>query len=226
MSISNPPTTPPGYRLTRSLAERLSSNWWIMLVDGLVLIVAGVLILSIDWDRRSLATFIGALFIFEGLAVAMADGIDPTSRRTNVAFGLLSVAAGVAIIVWPSPGLVAVAVFLGSWLIVTGTATIVGAFAARKFLPYWGLWALVGLCEIPLGVLALADPGATLAAIITVAGIWGVAIGAMRVALSFEIKRLPHEVDKFYGDGDGDARAARDATTTAPTTSSTAATTS
>jgi uncharacterized membrane protein HdeD (DUF308 family) len=171
-----------------------------------------VLIFSIDWDRRSLATFIGALFIFEGLALALTDGLDPTSRRTNVAFGLLSIAAGVAIIVWPSPGLVAVAVFLGAWLIVTGTVTIVGAFSARKFLPYWGLWLLMGVCEVALGVLALADPGATLAAIITVAGIWAVAIGVMRVALSFEIKRLPHEVDKAYGNGNGngDGRAARD----------------
>jgi uncharacterized membrane protein HdeD (DUF308 family) len=229
MSISTTPTPPLGYSLTRGLAERLSRNWWVMLLDGLVLIVAGVLIFSIDWDRRSLATFIGALFIFEGLALALTDGLDPTSRRTNVAFGLLSIAAGVAIIVWPSPGLVAVAVFLGAWLIVTGTVTIVGAFSARRFLPYWGLWLIMGLCEVALGVLALADPGATLAAIITVAGIWAVAIGVMRVALSFEIKRLPHEIDRAYGNGNGDGRAAqdsaaqdsaaRDTTTTAAATS-------
>jgi uncharacterized membrane protein HdeD (DUF308 family) len=223
MSISTTPDRPPGYSLTRGLAERLSRNWWVMLLDGLVLIVAGVLIFSIDWDRRSLATFIGALFIFEGLALAMTDGLDRTSRRTNVVFGILSIAAGVAIIVWPSPGLVAVAVFLGAWLIVTGTVTIVGAFSARKLLPYWGLWLIMGVCEVALGVLALADPGATLAAIITVAGIWAVAIGVMRVALAFEIKRLPHEIDKTYDSGDRNGRvAARDATTSAADSTTTA----
>jgi hypothetical protein len=43
----------------------------------------------------------------------------------------------------------------------------------------------------------------------------------MRVALSFEIKRLPHEIDKAYGNGNGngDGRATRDATTTAAATS-------
>lgn len=199
MSIPTTPTTSLGHRLTRDVAERLSRNWWIVLLDGMVLTVAGVLIFSIHWDRRSLATFIGALFIFEGLALALSDGIVPTARRTNLVAGLLSLAAGVAIIAWPSPGLLAVAVFLGAWLIVTGTMTIVGAFAASRVFPYWWLWLLVGLCEVPLGGLALADPGATLAAIITVAGIWAVAIGVMRVVLSFEIKRLPHEVDKAYG---------------------------
>ena len=55
-----------------------------------------------------------------------------------------------------------------------------------------------GLLEIPLGVIALADPGATLTALILVAGIWAVAIGVTRVAMSFELKRLPRDVDKAF----------------------------
>ena len=57
---------------------------------------------------------------------------------------------------------------------------------------------ITGLLEVPLGVLALADPDATLAAIVTLAGIWGVAIGVSRVVTSFELKRLPHDVDKAF----------------------------
>jgi len=163
-----------------------------------LLIVAGVLIFTIDWSLRSLATFIGALFIFEGLSAAMTAGIDRGARQVNVITGLLSIAAGVAIIVWPGPGIVAVAVFLGAWLIVTGTVAIAGAFAARRVLPDWWLLLLLGLVQIPLGVLALADPGATLAALITVAGIWAVAVGVMRVILAFQVKRLPDEVDELW----------------------------
>jgi hypothetical protein len=53
-------------------------------------------------------------------------------------------------------------------------------------------------------VLALADPGATLAALITVAGIWAAAIGVMRIVLSFEIKRLPDDVEKAWTTRDGE----------------------
>jgi uncharacterized membrane protein HdeD (DUF308 family) len=60
------------------------------------------------------------------------------------------------------------------------------------------LLLIIGLLEIPLGVLALADPGATLAAFVTVGGIWAVAVGVMRVVLSFEIKRLPQTVDDAF----------------------------
>jgi uncharacterized membrane protein HdeD (DUF308 family) len=182
-------------KLTRDLAERVARNWRILLLDGLLLIVAGVLIFSIDWSVRSLSIFIGALFIVHGISTALAGGLDRTARNTNAVTGLLSVAAGVAIMVWPHPGLVAVAVFLGAWLIVMGTVTITGAFAARDLIPDWWLWLILGLLEIPLGVLALANPGATLAALVTVGGIWAVGVGVMYVVLAFQLKRLPDQVE-------------------------------
>src|SRR3954452_24602481 len=193
-----PGTTPFGYTLTRDAAKQIARNWWLLLLNGLLLIVAGVLIFSIDWSVRSLATFIGVLFIVQGAAEALTTGIDARVRRANVITGLLSVAAGVLIIVWPEPGVVAVAVILGAWLIVVGTLTVAGSFAARDVLPNWWLLLILGLLEIPLGVLALANPGGTLAALITVAGIWAVAVGVMRIVLAFEIRRLPDDVDEAW----------------------------
>jgi uncharacterized membrane protein HdeD (DUF308 family) len=203
------PGTTLGQKLTRDAAERIASNWWRLLLNGAVLIVAGVLIFSIDWSIRSLSTFIGALFIFEGIAAALTAGLDLGARRTNVITGLLSIGAGIAIIVWPTPGLIAVAVFLGAWLIVVGTMTITGAFAVRKLISDWWLWLITGLLEVALGVLALADPGATLAALITVAGIWAVAIGVMRIILAFQVKDLPETVDEALAAPAGDAQTPR-----------------
>ena len=183
-----------GYKLTREVAQQLARNWWLLLLNGAVLVVAGVLIFSIDWTIRDLATFIGALFIFQGVAEALTSGIDARVRRTNVITGLLSIATGVAIIVWPAPGLVAVAIVLGAWLIVTGTIAIAGAFAARELLPDWWLLLLIGLLEIPLGVLALANPGATAQMPATVMSAASVA----RIVLAFQVKRLPSRVDQAF----------------------------
>jgi uncharacterized membrane protein HdeD (DUF308 family) len=193
-----PGSVPLGYRLTRDAAQQIARNWWVLLLNGALLIVAGFLIFSIHWTVRDLATFLGALFIFQGIAEALTTGIDARVRRANVITGLLSIAAGVLIIVWPEPGLLAVAIVLGAWLIVMGTLAIAGAFTARSVLPDWWLLLIVGLLEIPLGVLALANPGATLAALITVAGIWAITFGVMRVVLAFEVKRLPSYVDQAF----------------------------
>jgi uncharacterized membrane protein HdeD (DUF308 family) len=196
-----PGTVPDfAHKFSRDAAERVSRNWSLLLLNGLLLIVAGVLIFTIHWSVRSLATFIGALFIIEGLVMALTTGIDKRVRQANVLSGLLSVAAGVAIIVWPAPGIVAVAIFLGAWLIVIGTITISSSLAARRFISDWWLLFILGLLEVPLGVLALADPGATLAAIITVGGIWAVAVGVTRVVLSFEVKNLPKRVDRAFSE--------------------------
>ena len=205
------------YDFAHSAAEEVSRRWWVLLLNGLLLIVAGVLIFSIDWGVRSLATFIGALFIVEGVAEAMSGGIDQSTRRTNILIGLLSIAAGIAIIAWPAPGLVAVAVFLGSWLIVMGTVTIAGSFAARPILPSWWMWLIIGLLEVPLGVLALADPGATLAALVTVAGIWAVAIGVTETVLAFELRHLPNDVDKAFGTAGNSWRSTADSSTSKET---------
>jgi uncharacterized membrane protein HdeD (DUF308 family) len=199
-----------GRNLTRQAAQRVADNWWRLLVNGLALIVAGILIFSSNWSIRSLATFIGALFILQGITYALATGIDARVRQANVVTGLLSIATGIVIIAWPGPGIVVLAIFLGAWLIVVGTLTISGAFAARRVLPYWWLLLITGLLEIRLGVLALANPGARLAALITVGGIWAVAIGVMRIVLAFEIKRLPDEVDEAWTAADRNGAAAGD----------------
>ena len=188
-----------GDQLSRDAAEKLARNWTYLLLNGLVLIVAGVLIWSIDWSVRSLSTFIGALFIFEGLWIMLTAGVS--FRAGNFFTGLLSVAAGVVIIAWPKPSLIVLGIFLGSWLLVVGTITVSGAFAARRVMPGWWLLLILGVSEVILGVLALADPGATLAALITVGGIWAVVIGAMRVVLAFEIRHLPDDVDKALKGG-------------------------
>ena len=70
------PGTAVGQRLTRAVAEGLASNWWRLLLNGIVLVIAGFLIFSINWTIRELATFIGALFIFQGVAHALTTGID------------------------------------------------------------------------------------------------------------------------------------------------------
>jgi uncharacterized membrane protein HdeD (DUF308 family) len=190
-------------RLTRQIAERIARNWWVLLVDGLALIVAGVLIFSIDWSVRSLSIFIGALFILQGISTAFIRGVDRSAQTTNMVAGLASVGAGVAIIVWPDPGVTAVAIFLGAWLIVMGTLTVTGAFAGRDVIPDWWLWLILGLLEITLGVLALADPGNTLAALVTVGGIWAVVMGVMYVVMGFELRRLPNRVDEMLAPVNG-----------------------
>jgi uncharacterized membrane protein HdeD (DUF308 family) len=108
-----PGTVPDfGRRLSREAAERVARNWWLLLFDGVLLIVAGFLLFSIDWTIRSLATFFGVVFILEGVAEALTSGIAARVRRANVITGLLSVG--------------------GIWVVAVGVLRIVLAFEIKR----------------------------------------------------------------------------------------------
>ena len=72
---------------------------------------------------------------------------------------------------------------------------------------------LVGLLEIPLGVLALAEPRRDARRDHHRRRHLGRLGRGLRVVLSFEIKRLPHDVDETYGVRGHNGPATREAST-------------
>jgi uncharacterized membrane protein HdeD (DUF308 family) len=170
-------------------AEQAASSWWVFLVAGLISIVFGALILSIDWTINGLAAFVATLFIIQGAAYLITKPLDGGTRSTNVIAGLLGIAAGIALLVWPGKGLYVVAVFIGAWIVVSGVMHIVGALANRQA-PHWWLVLILGVIETPLGIWAIRRPGITLAILITLIGVWAIVMGIWEIAIAFEVRKL------------------------------------
>ena len=170
-------------------AEQVASSWWVFLLAGVISLVFGALILSIDWTLNGLAAFVGALFIIQGAAYLITKPLDGGTRSTNVIAGLLGIGAGIALLVWPSKGLYVVAVFIGAWIIVSGVMHIVGALANRQA-PHWWLVLILGLIETPLGIWAIRRPGITLAILITLIGAWAIVMGIWEIVIAFEVRKL------------------------------------
>jgi len=72
---------------------------------------------------------------------------------------------------------------LGAWLIVVGSITIAGSFAARAILPEWWLLLVIGLRGSAARCARARNSSATLGALVTVGGIWAVAVGVLRIVL-------------------------------------------
>jgi uncharacterized membrane protein HdeD (DUF308 family) len=170
-------------------AEQVASSWWVFLLAGVISIVFGALILAIDWTVNGLAAFVGTLFIIQGAAYLITKPLDGGTRSTNVIAGLLGIAAGIALLVWPDRGLYVVAVFIGAWIIVSGVMHIVGALANRQA-PHWWLVLVLGVIETPLGIWAIRRPGITLAILITLIGAWAIVMGIWQVVIAFEVRKL------------------------------------
>lgn len=174
----------------RETADQLARSWWIGVFAGLVAIIFGILILTIDWSIESLAWFIGALFVFQGLAWASGRPLDGSSRSWTIAVGLLGIAAGIALIVWPDVGLLTLAILIGASLVARGLLHVVGALANRH-VPYWWLILGLGLVEVPIGIWCLRRPGLTLALLITLTGVWSIVTGIWEIVVAFELRNLP-----------------------------------
>lgn len=174
-------------------AEGLASVWWVYLLGGVISLVFGAIILSVDWSVDGLAAFVGTLFIIEGAAFLITKPLDGGDRVTNVIAGLLAAAAGIALLVWPDRGLYTLGVFVGIFVLSSGVLHIVGAFANRHA-PYWWLVLVLGLIEIPIGIWAMRRPGLTLAVVITLTGVWAVVTGVWQCLIAFEIRNLPRRL--------------------------------
>jgi uncharacterized membrane protein HdeD (DUF308 family) len=170
-------------------AEQVASSWWVFLLAGVISVVFGALILAIEWSVNGLAAFVGALFIIQGAAYLITKPLDGGSRSTNVIAGLLGIAAGIALLVWPGRGLYVVAVFIGAWIVVSGVLHIVGALANRQA-PHWWLVLILGVIETPLGIWAMRRPGITLAILITLIGAWAIVMGIGEIVIAFEVRKL------------------------------------
>ena len=81
-----------------------------------------------------MAIWIGVGFIFQGVtATALAIDVPALPARGWYIFvGILTVIAGVLMLVWPISSIAVLAIVAGAWLVVIGTTEIVGALSARR----------------------------------------------------------------------------------------------
>jgi uncharacterized membrane protein HdeD (DUF308 family) len=179
-----------------SEAEAVAKSWWLFFLSGIVSIVFGLLILSIDWTLDGLAAFVGTLFIIQGAAYLVTAPLDGGTRASNVVLGLLGVAAGIVLLAWPDRGLYTLAIFVGAWLVASGLIHIVGAIVNRHA-PFWWLVLVMGLIETPIGIWAIRRPGLTLVVLITLTGAWAVAAGIWQCLIGFEARNLPRRLRGF-----------------------------
>ena len=187
---------------TRAQVSIISRGWWVLLASGIISIVAGGIIAFADWTVGDLVVFIGTLLVVRGFFTAFSVPVDGALRTWSLVLGLLEVAVGVSVWVWPDPTLLVVAFYIGWLLMFRGVMTIIGSVSGRRFLPYWGVILVAGIVEVLVAFYLLGRPGLTLVATVLAIGLTAVFYGVLEVVLAFEVKRLPDRFDELTGTGE------------------------
>lgn len=175
--------------LLRDLGERAAyarDRWWIPLGTGLVSAVLGLAVLAAGWTPGSLSVMVGVLFIIHGAFLALNPAYAARTSGEHVVVGIAAVVAGIVLAAWPGPTQLALVVFSGVWLVVSGGYQAVLSVARRRELPYWRFTLVLGVIELLLGLWVTRTSTADSAS--TVIGVWAVVIGLLYCALAFEVR--------------------------------------
>jgi uncharacterized membrane protein HdeD (DUF308 family) len=101
-----------------------------------------------------------------------------------VALGVLSLVAGVIVILKPSNSLKTLAVVVGIFVLLDGIAEFVLAFDRRT--ANRGLVALLALLDVVVGILLIRHPVGGVKAIALLLAIWLIAAGVVRLIIAFD----------------------------------------
>ena len=106
-------------------------------ISGLLFIVVGVILIRhLHLTRALIGLFIGITWIVQGLGAIIggAAGGARGGRGWWIAFGLVSIVAGIVVVATPTSSLNVLAVLLGIWFIIMGIFEIAGGFILRRAL--------------------------------------------------------------------------------------------
>ena len=179
--------------------QALAYIWKATALRGVLAIAFAVVILI--WPSIGLTTLIalfGAYALVSGVTTVAGTFSGPVrgDRQAWLVFdGLLSIAVGVVVFVWPDLSALGLLYAIAAWAIALGIIEMSVAFA----LPLGGgrslLLALGGVLSVAFGVVMFAHPGAGAVALLALIAAFALVTGAMQIAFALELRRGVAELD-------------------------------
>jgi uncharacterized membrane protein HdeD (DUF308 family) len=182
--------------------QALAHIWKVTALRGALAIAFAVVILI--WPNIGLTALIalfGAFALVSGLATIVGAFNLPIrggDRAWLVLEGLLGIAVGVVVFVWPDLSALGLLYAIAAWAIATGVFEIALAFV----LPLSGgrslLVALGGLLSIAFGVIMFAHPGAGAVALLALVAAFALVTGVVQIAFALELRRVTAELTQRF----------------------------
>jgi uncharacterized membrane protein HdeD (DUF308 family) len=178
--------------LAEDLGHAYRRTWWALVIRGLLALALGILIFARPLDSVAALALVVAIWALVVGITEIAHAFDLrhvfSSWWVLLLAGLVSVAfGGAALYYYPGLSLAFIVLWVAWWFLITGLLGIYGAIQLRKLGIQWGWTFAWGVFSVVAGILALANPLATLAAVMgLIAGfaiIGGVAllVGALKL---------------------------------------------
>jgi uncharacterized membrane protein HdeD (DUF308 family) len=151
-------TDPSGAsELQRALTQSIREHWVLFLIEGIVLVILGLLAIIIPPIATIAVTiFLGWLFLISGIVglVTTFWARHAPGFWWSLLSAVLAIAAGIVLLGWPVPGAVSLTLLLIAFFIIEGVLSILYAFEHKKELTgRWGWMLISGIIDLILAAI-------------------------------------------------------------------------
>ena len=182
-------------QLQRALAQSIREHWTLFLIEGIVLVVLGLLAIIIPPIATiAVEIIIGWLLLISGIV-----GVITTFRMRHVAgfwwslvSAVLGITAGIVLLRWPLSGALSLTVILTVFFLIEGVASILYALEHKRELSGRWAWMLIsGAVDLVLAsIIFLGLPGTAAWAIGLLVGINMVFGGSAVIAMALHARTI------------------------------------
>jgi uncharacterized membrane protein HdeD (DUF308 family) len=170
----------------------LNVGWKALVVRGVIGIIIGIL--AIAWPIETAIAFAilwGFWALMDGIG-SIVQAFQPEETRGGrvwlIVMGIIALIAAFFAIFSPAMAAATLTWILGIWLIVRGVFEVIGAFGSSVQMPRWLLLVSAAL-SIVLGILFVANPGASAVGLAVLFGIMAIVWGIAFIVLGVIIRK-------------------------------------
>jgi uncharacterized membrane protein HdeD (DUF308 family)/predicted flap endonuclease-1-like 5' DNA nuclease len=181
--------------MSRRDARKVLVPWWLILIEGVALIILGILFLTNPAATAvAVVTVLGLYWLISGILGIIGIFLNHHNWFWKLLLGLLGIAAGILILQHPISSTFVVGASLTLWLgilgIVMGVMNIIRGIMGEG----WGVLVL-GVVSIIIGAVLLANFWGVTISLPWTLGIVAIVGGLIAILDSFRARRLQNEIE-------------------------------
>ena len=168
-----------------------------LILLGVLAIIVGIIALA--WPNVTVYALV-ILFAVYAFIDAGLEAMRAFSSRTagpvfgHLLLGLISLAAGVIALVWPSPTALVLVLVVGIWAVAGGVVEIVNGFRSGETAGTRAMFILTGLVSVAFGVLLFARPGVGAVTLALLFGLFSLVYGISQITLGVQLHQVGRSV--------------------------------
>ena len=167
-----------------------------LILLGILAVIAGIVALA--WPGITVYALVILFAVYAFIDAGLEAMRAFSSRTPGPVFGhlllaLISLAAGVVAVVWPSPTALVLVLVIGIWAVIGGVE-LFAAFQSGEAAGTRALFILGALVSIAFGVVLFARPNVGAVTLALLFGLFSLIYGVSQIVMGVELRRTGHTV--------------------------------